>query len=256
MVIPSIYYYYRQLGDIDSRLFPPLNQALITFLFQLLQRASLADKEMSSTAKEEEDTAPEEAPSTTTSSSSAADVGDNCTRTNGAESPPKGGARDADEEQQHPALESRDQRVAKENGGASPREKNDSNNNMKMVEKTRAHDEQERDVEEQSLEQNKEGPRTAPIEVKMEQQEDVDDEKDTAPRQEAEVEELPKSSSFTAELINNIRNNNRNLLGNSHNEWSDEIAGKNKEVSVPDSCSWAITTTTRITTFLITVNGK
>lgn len=45
------------------------------------------------------------------------------------------------------------------------------------------------------------------------------------------VVDAMSKSSFTSELINNIRNS-RNLLGNSHNELAEELTDKNKEVSV------------------------
>lgn len=201
---------------------------------------------MSST--KEEDSAP----------SDVVGADNNCKHTNGSESspptpppPPRpatAASRDDDE--------CRDQRTSpKESGGSlngSHHRQNDSNNNTQKPsdeKSTRSNQEQQdprgEDDEEPSPSKATATEETSPGKghqrtslersaVKKEHESMDVESSSVVVRPKPTLDEIdPKASSFAAEFINNIRNS-RNLLGNSHNELADEIAGKNKEVSVKD----------------------
>lgn len=75
-----------------------------------------------------------------------------------------------------------------------------------------------------------------PVERVKKELEETDVESTVMRNTKESLDEMPRSA-FASELINNIRNSRNSLLGNNHHhcsEISDEVAGKNKEVSAED----------------------
>lgn len=180
---------------------------------------------------------------TATTTTSPTDVGGNCKHTNGSESPtpppPESASR---------IEESRDQRLSPKESSSlnGSHHKNDSNNNPKPSEEKSKSAHQDYDNEEtKTTSQEASSGRTSfdrdEAAVAVKKEDEGMDVESTLVRPKTALDEVPKSS-FAAEFINNIRNS-RNLLGNSHNELADEIAGKNKEVSARDRFFLKITTT-------------
>lgn len=183
----------------------------------------------------------------------SADVSHNGRHTNGAESPPPPPpVRDMEEESSDSFREApQDKSPLNE---ATTHHQNDSNNNSKPSEDSARS--QESLKEETSLCKNHEDSKSAQedrtassvnVDTLKREQEDEDEgvtdvESTVVVRPKPSLEDMPKSS-FASELINNIRNS-RHLLCNSHNELSDAIAGKNKEVSGKDRFFGFLKTTT------------